>query len=130
MALDREVVVQFQPRADGGVVLGKTDARFPPVGFTLGATIPPDVPGGWGTYPRAAAQILGREFGIEYGIEGVVSSSLPIAAGLSASSALVVAAALAVLDADRLCVGSLWLMHLLARGERYVRVLGGGWTKR
>ena len=55
-----------------------------------------------------------------------MESDLPIAAGLSSSSALVVAMALAIMHANRVTVPSLELMDLLGRGERYVGTAGGG----
>ncbi len=126
MALDREIVLQYRPRTDRRVVLRNTAARFPPVEFVLDAEIPADTPGEWGNYPRAAAQALWRETGPLTGLEGEIHSTIPIAAGLSSSSALVVATALALLDVSRRAVPLPRLMELLAQGERYVGVQGGG----
>lgn len=126
MALDREIVLRFLPRADRRVVLTNTDARFPTLDFELDSDIPPESAGAWGNYVRAAGQILWRETGPLTGIEGEVTSSLPAAAGLSSSSALVVASALALLDATGRPVPRERLMDMLARGERYVGLQGGG----
>lgn len=126
MALDREIVLRYQARRDRRVVLTNADPRFPPQDFTLGADIPPEPAGAWGNYVRAAAQALWRETGPLAGIEGEVSSTLPTAAGLSSSSALVVASALALLDAAARDVPRPALMEMLARGERYVGLEGGG----
>jgi galactokinase len=60
------------------------------------------------------------------GVDAQVDSDLPVAAGLSSSSALVVATALALLHANGASVPLLELMDLLARGERYVGTAGGG----
>jgi len=126
MALDREIVLAFEPRADRRVILRNSDARFPAIDFELGEEIPPDAGGAWGNYVRAAGQALWREAGPLVGIEGEVSSTLPVASGLSSSSAMVVATAIALLDASHKSVPRERLMDLLARGERYVGLEGGG----
>ena len=126
MALDREILLQFTPRADRRVVLLNTDPRFPPVDFELGDAIPPEAGGAWGNYVRAAGQALWHEVGALRGIEGQVSSTLPVASGLSSSSAMVVATAIALLDANSRSVPRERLMDLLAKGERYVGLKSGG----
>ncbi|MBS1241925.1 MAG: galactokinase, partial [Gemmatimonadetes bacterium] len=126
MALDREVVIAFRPRADHRVILHNVEPRFPTVEFELAAAVDPDRAGAWGNYPRAAGQALWAELGPLRGIEGVVGSTVPVAAGLSSSSALVVAIAVALLDANQRSVERRRLMDLLASGERYVGLQGGG----
>jgi galactokinase len=126
MALDREIVLQFQPRPDRRVVLHNSDSRFPSIAFELGEAILPEAGGAWGNYVRAAGQALWHEVGELRGIEGEVSSTLPVASGLSSSSAMVVATAIALLDANGRSVPRERLMDLLARGERYVGLQGGG----
>jgi galactokinase len=126
MALNRDVRITFRPRDDGRVLLRNAEERFAPVEFDVGLEIPPGPAGSWGNYVRAAAQILAREATVTRGIEGTVVSTVPVAAGLSSSSALVVATALALLDANGVVLDRTRLMDLLARGERYVGVQGGG----
>ena len=126
MAIDRVVAVAFRPRRDRRVCLSNLEDRFPPVEFELSDAIPPGEPGGWGNYPRAAGQALWREIGPLTGLEGIVGSTVPVAAGLSSSSALVVATALALLDATGAAMERARLAELLARGERYVGLQGGG----
>jgi galactokinase len=126
MALEHGITIAFRPRRDRLVVLHNTDSRFPLIEFELGESIPPDPPGSWGNYPRAAAQGLWRERRLPRGLDGLVSSTLPIAAGLSSSSALVVATALALLEVNEAAMDPLALADLLARGERYVGLQGGG----
>ncbi|HKP28660.1 MAG TPA: galactokinase [Gemmatimonadales bacterium] len=126
MALDREIVLRCVPRADRRVLLRNADARFPALEFELSEDIPAESGGAWGNYARAAGQALWRELGELRGIEGEVSSTLPVASGLSSSSAMVVATAIALLDANARSVPRERLMDLLARGERYVGLQGGG----
>ena len=126
MALGQGVRIGFEQRADRGTRLVNADARFAPSFFTIDASIPPAPAGDWSNYARAAAQALARRFPDLRGVDALVQSDLPIAAGLSSSSALVVAMALALLHANRVTVPPLELMELLALGERYVGTAGGG----
>jgi galactokinase len=126
MALDREIVLRYTPRADRRVILTNTDPRFGALEFTLDEEIPSEPGGAWGNYARAAAQAVWRETGALTGIAGEISSTLPVASGLSSSSAMVVATALALLEANGRTVPRERLMDLLARGERYVGLEGGG----
>ena len=126
MAIQRQVTILFEGRDDGVVHFTNTDCRYPPRKFLLSASIPAGPGGDWGNYLKAAAQTLVAEFGDLKGIQGTVSSDIPVAAGLSSSSALVVACALALIHANDLTVDTRSLMSLLAKGECYVGTQGGG----
>ncbi len=126
MALRQSVRIAFHPRADQETRLVNRDPRFAPSAFAVSESIPPAPAGAWSNYARAAAQALAQRFPDLRGVDALVESDLPIAAGLSSSSALVVAMALAIMHANRVTVPSLELMDLLERGERYVGTAGGG----
>ena len=126
MALGRGVRIAFEQRADRGTRLVNADPRFAPSFFTIVTNTPPAPAGDWSNYARAAAQALAQRFPKLRGVDALVQSDLPIAAGLSSSSALVVAMALALLHANGVTVAPLELMELLAQGERYVGTAGGG----
>jgi len=126
MALRQSVRIAFQPRSDRTARLVNRDPRFAPSSFAVSESIPPAPPGEWTNYARAAVGALAQRFPGLQGIDALVESDLPIAAGLSSSSALVVAMALALLHANAVTVAPLELMALLARGERYVGTAGGG----
>ncbi len=126
MALRQSVRIAFHPRADQETRLVNRDPRFAPSAFAVSESIPPAPAGDWSNYARAAAQALAQRFPHLRGVDALVESDLPIAAGLSSSSALVVAMALAIMHANRVTVPSLELMDLLERGERYVGTAGGG----
>src|SRR5207302_1146486 len=126
MALRQSVRIAFQPRSDRTARLVNRDPRFAPSSFAVSESIPPAPPGDWTNYARAAVGALAQRFPGLQGIDALVESDLPIAAGLSSSSALVVAMALAMLHANAVTVAPLELMALLARGERYVGTAGGG----
>lgn len=126
MAVQRSHRMTFQPRVDREIRLVNHDSRFAPSAFTISDTIPPAPAGDWSNYARAAAGALAELFPDLRGVDARVESDLPIAAGLSSSSALVVATALAILHANGLSMAPLELMDLLARAERYVGTAGGG----
>ncbi|MFQ5690896.1 MAG: galactokinase [Gemmatimonadota bacterium] len=152
MAIPRGIRLRLRPRADAEVRLTSADARFGTRRFALGPSIEPYGAGDWGNYAKAAAQALLRTGWLGdparvRGLEGRIESDLPVAAGLSSSSALVVACALGLLAANGRGVDAppgrgetrpepprpgpmrpdrLDLARLLARAERYVGTAGGG----
>jgi galactokinase len=127
MAMQRHMSVLYRERTDRVVRIASTDTRYEPREFELESTIEPFEAGDWGNYVKAAAQGIVERFEFERGLDAVVHSDIPIAAGLSSSSALVVASALAVLHAnDHEEVERLELAELLAEAEHYVGTRGGG----
>src|SRR5437867_1647346 len=91
MALRQSVRIAFQPRSDRETRLVNRDSRFVPSAFAVSESIPPAPAGDWGNYARAAARALAQRFPDLRGVNALVDSDLPIAAGLSSSSALLVA---------------------------------------
>lgn len=92
MAIDRwtEITYQGRPRADGVRLVSDDEAQ--PVGVALdGSPLGAPVEG-WGRYVAAVV----AEVGPQRGIEGTVTTTIPIGAGLSSSAALEVAVALAL----------------------------------
>lgn len=83
-------------------------------GAGLRAELPmqPDLPvprGEWSAYPATVVRRLARDFGpLEVGLDLSFASDLPQDAGLSSSSALVIATALAVQDANQLHLRPEW----------------------
>ncbi|MDE2874628.1 MAG: hypothetical protein OXU69_01300 [Gemmatimonadota bacterium] len=106
IAIDRAIRVDFRVTGDAMVRLDSPLARFEPFAFQLKRLIEAADQGDWSNYVRAAARGL-LEHGVELrrGIEGTVSGDVPIASGLSSSSALVVASALALLKTNGVEVG-------------------------
>ncbi len=120
------MTILFAERDDATVRLANLDRQFPACSFELSDDVEPDAAGAWANYVNAAAQALCRRHGSLRGLDGVVSSDLPVAAGLSSSSALTVAATLSFLHRNDIHMEPLELMELVARGERYVGTEGGG----
>lgn len=128
MALQRRIRIVFRARPDARVCLAGSDG-YPLREFTIASAIEPFPAGDWGNYVKASARALARRFGDlrggMLGMDAVVSGDIPAAAGLSSSSALVVAAAQALLAANRIQAGFAELMELLPEGEQYVGTRGG-----
>jgi len=129
IAIDRDVLVVARRRPDDAVELSNADPAFAPRRYSLRGEITPFSPGDWGNYHKAAAVGLRSALGGEHPLPGGsfrVHGAIPVAAGLSSSSALTVAcglAHLALADVER---PRLELAELFARAERYVGTLGGG----
>ena len=133
IAIDRGICIEFRAAGDAMVRLDSPVRRFAPFTFQLKRPIEAADQGDWSNYVRAAARgLLEHGVPLERGIEGTVTGDVPIASGLSSSSALVVASALALLKANGVEVGGaqgiprLELAALMARAERFVGLEGGG----
>lgn len=126
MALQREVRIAFRPRDDGLVLAATTDPSYAPCHFELGPRIEPYEAGDWGNYLKAAVQGMVAAYGLERGFDAVIDSTVPVAAGLSSSSALVIATALAAAGSNDLSPDPIELAELMAAAEQYVGTRGGG----
>ena len=145
IAIDRDVRIEFRVAGESMVRLDNASTRFAPLEFRLDRPIEAAAQGDWSNYVRAAAHgLLDHGIALARGVTGTVTGNVPIASGLSSSSALVVAAALALLKANGVVVGAvsglggrppvptgpalsrLELAALMARAERFVGLQGGG----
>ncbi len=99
MALRRSIRVQFQVRGDRRIQAVSEDYGGREFEWTPDLT--PVARGDWENYLRAAAQAVTGKWGVLNGIDAAIESDLPPAAGLSSSSALLVAFTLALLRANR-----------------------------
>jgi galactokinase len=124
MALDRRIRVAFRPRTDRRI--RAVSAGFGRREFDWTPELAPAAPGDWGNYLRAAAQAVARKWGVGAGVDAVITSDLPPAAGLASSSALLVAFTLAFLRANRRRATLEELMEILPEGEQFVGTRGGG----
>jgi galactokinase len=126
MALRQEVRIAFRPREDSLVLAATAEPSYAPCTFEISADIEPYEDGDWGNYLKAAAQGMARAYGLERGFDAVIESTVPVAAGLSSSSALVIATALALAGSNDFEVDSIELAELMAESEQYVGMRGGG----
>jgi galactokinase len=124
MALRRRVEVTYRPRADRRIVADSDS--YGRREFEWSERLTPVAAGDWENYLRAAAQAVGSRWGVMRGAEAMVISDLPAAAGLSSSSALLVAFTLALLDANGCEASFEELMEILPDGEQFVGTRGGG----
>ena len=130
MALRQEIRILFSPRGDGRIRVGNRESEFGLREFSISDDIPPDPPGDWGNYLKAPCQALARRFGPLFGplkgFDALATSTLPVASGLSSSSALVIAMGQAILKANGLDLPALDFAEEMARAERYTGTQGGG----
>jgi galactokinase len=125
IAIRRSVRVAFRARADSrirAVSAGGYGIRD----FAWTAELAPVAGGDWENYLRAAACAVGRKWGVGRGVDAAIVSDLPPAAGLSSSSALLVAVTLSLLRANGIAATFEELMEVLPEGEQFVGTRGGG----
>jgi galactokinase len=129
MALQRDIALAFRARDDALVRIVDVDAQYGRREFAIEDVIAPyprGARGDWGNYAKCAAQELRKRYRIAHGIEAAIHGDIPSAAGLSSSSAMVVAITLALVHANELDVDRTTLMSLTAEAERYVGTHSGG----
>ncbi len=124
MALRRGVRVAFEARADRRI--RAVSAGYGAREFEWTDHLAPVARGDWENYLRAAARVAAVWCKQPVGIDAEMTSDLPAAAGLSSSSALIVAFALGLLRANGYNPGFEDLMRVLPEGEQFVGTRGGG----
>src|SRR3954454_4858760 len=125
IALQRRVRVDCQPRADRRIQA--VSASYGAREFEWTDDPAPVARGDWENYLRAAARVAHAFLSNDrVGIDAEIASDLPAAAGLSSSSALIVAVTLALLRANGCCPTFEELMEILPDGEQFVGTRGGG----
>ncbi len=114
-AVERGFAVSYSPRHDGHVrIFDSQDARR--AEFPVSPDLQPPV-GVWSNYPMTVARRLARNFAsVTRGADIGFYSNLPRAAGLSTSSALVIAVFLVLADVND-----------LEQDSRYVTEIGDRW---
>jgi galactokinase len=125
MGIQRRIWIAFRARDDSrirAVSAGPYGERE----FHLPAHADPGLLGDWANYLRAAAHAVNSRWTLTRGIDAAITSSLPPAAGLSSSSALLVGFTLALLNANNISPNFDELMEILPEGEQQVGTRGGG----
>jgi galactokinase len=121
IAIGRGIQVKFRRREDR--TIRACSESYGLREFEWTEDLAPVSAGDWENYLRAAAQTVGRRWGIGRGVDATITSDLPAAAGLSSSTALMVAFVLGLLD-ERPSFED--LMEVLPDGEQFVGTRGGG----
>jgi galactokinase len=124
MALRQGIRISFERRADA--LIRASSKGYEAREFAWRDCLAPVADGDWENYLRAAALAVSRKWGIGRGLDASVVSNLPAAAGLSSSSALLVAFALALLRGNGWNASFADLMEILPEGEQFVGTRGGG----
>jgi len=124
MALRRGVRVEFQRRFDRRI--RAVSAGYGEREFEWTEDLTPVAAGDWENYLRAAARVAFPFCERPMGIDAEITSDLPAAAGLSSSTALLVAFTLGLLRANGYNPGFEDLMQVLPDGEQFVGTRGGG----
>ena len=124
MALPRRVRISYRPRHDHRIRVASDS--YGQREFDWIANLTPVSSGDWENYLRAAAQAVAGKWGVLRGVDATVVSDLPAAAGLSSSSALMVAFTLALLESNGIGASFAELMDVLPDGEQFVGTRGGG----
>ncbi|MEW6237662.1 MAG: galactokinase [Candidatus Omnitrophota bacterium] len=131
MAIDRRIRVYGAPRMDAMVAASREDIPQESVEFALRSPIPKHPQGHWINYVKAGMQgvldsLTQSETQEIRGCDLMVSGTIPQGVGLSSSSALVVASALALLKANRIDRPPIALAEQMAEAEHYTGTRGGG----
>ncbi len=130
MAIDRAAHLDVEPRTDGLIALTNVRTHFTAREWDLAAGPAPFAQGDWAQYTAAAvAGVL--EAGLvdrarARGFSATVDGRIPIAAGLSSSSALLVASALAFCAVNDVNPDRHVLADICAHAERWTGLEGGG----
>ena len=132
MTIDRHIGVAFAPLPHSVVRVYNSSANFDDGQFINSDLFDDSRPGHWQNYCQAAIHTLNEHFKIDHypGMAAAIHGDIPPESGLSSSSALVVAFAIAYLRILNKRLGydisREELASLLAQGERLVGVPGGG----
>ena len=132
MCIDKYINMQFVSNENNTVYLYNSDPVYSEVLFKHTPKLSPGEPGSWENYIKAALQAINVDRNITNppGMVLHVNGDLPNAMGLSSSTALVIASALAYLDIlgmpPRSPEERIQLAELLADAEHYVGTQGGG----
>jgi galactokinase len=125
IAIRRCIRLAYRARSDRKI-RAVSSGPYGPREFEWTKDLGPAPAGDWQNYLRAAARAVGDKWAIGAGIDAIVRSDLPAAAGLSSSSALLVAFTLALLRVNGYAPTFEELMEVLPEGEHFVGTRGGG----
>lgn len=123
MAINRGVTIAYRANERREVRAISTYGRQ--VTVSLGSQIPGET-GDWVNYIKAAVNSVSQRWAITRGLDAALVSNLPVAAGLSSSSAVMIAFVLALLRVNDVEAGLDELMAMLPEAEHFVGTRGGG----
>lgn len=125
IAMEREIRAVASATGGHTIEISNSDPRFSPRRIDLTRPLTSFAAGDWGNYFLAALNELEPDLEPR-GFTAIFDGDLPEAAGLSSSSALVVASALVLIGMSGVAIDPLHLAERLARAEHFVGTAGGG----
>ncbi len=133
VAIDRATIIVAAANMSGELFVRNADPAWPARTFRIERHIPPFETGDWANYVKAAVQGLIDHFAARgasvsqfRGGAAIVDGRVPVAAGLSSSAALTIAAALSFMALNSLTLPPLEAAQMAARSEWYVGTRAGG----
>lgn len=130
VAIDRDITIACASSDDQMIHIVNTNSKYYPRSFHLNECDQSFEQGDWGNYVKASVRGLVEANVIHQekvrGFNAVYSGNIPESAGLSSSSALVVATAIAFLNVNAIEIDRLTLAEILSHAERFVGTEGGG----
>ncbi len=126
MAIERDILIILRPRQKPQIRFDNTLSNYGARTFFLDQPIQPFHRGDWGNYIKAGILGVLDLQKTWQGFDAMIDGSIPPASGLSSSSALVVAAALALLHCNKVDLDPIDLAQRLAESEKFVGTAGGG----
>jgi N-acetylgalactosamine kinase len=121
------ITAAVSSRNDKKINIINRNNGFEPSEFEIEKEIAPSKTGHWVNYVKAAASIMADELHSNlHGMDAYFDGNIPSSAGLSSSSALVIASALSLLTVNSIKLPAIELAEMMAEGERYVGTQGGG----
>ncbi|MBT4484974.1 MAG: galactokinase [Candidatus Latescibacteria bacterium] len=121
------ITVAASPRPDKNIHINNSNTQYKSKSFELSQNIPHSPTGEWSNYVKAAASALASHPDFKlHGMNAFFNGDIPASAGLSSSSALVIASALSILATNSRKMDFLELAEMMAFGEHYVGTQGGG----
>ena len=147
MSINRETLLVCGKRDDDIVNLSNLDPKFPTAVFSINETLNctdnenwieyiesdeilklvMETKGDWGNYVKASVLRLALEYKDNNfcGMDMLFSGNIPMAAGLSSSSSIVVATTEALVELNSLSIKAKDFIHLCGEGEWFVGSRGG-----
>ncbi len=130
MSLDKDLLLFCRPRLDGSVRLANRESDYAERSFGIAGDIPPRPLGDWANYVQGSAQWLARSqsaslLGMDSWADGSPPYGVPRGSGLSSSSALTVAAMVALAHRNRIALQGAELATACSQAEWYVGTRGG-----
>ncbi len=123
IAMSRHASLDAAARPDS--VIRVASAEYGVRSFEWTPNMPAGPAGDFGKYAMAAARMVAARWGIGPGIDGLITSTLPAECGFGSSSALTIAVALALLEAQGVTPKFSELMEAMAGGTEHAVCLAG-----